>query len=522
MPNVGVFNNSPTQGGVNGTLVDGSNPIEGPPLLADGAEVIGEWRKLAVRTLNSGAYRPGDTTLEFVGATASAWQLAPDSSGAPGTPSAWGEPLVVAGPLENANVVFWTRSRALDSEDVTQTTEDVGVLLLVEDDVMYLVGRSLAVPFGVREAVGRSLVLPSLVLNSVGRSLVLPYEVQSDDVGRSLAIPYVVHEAVGRSLALPYSVIGAVGRSLEIPYDVLEILSTPTLTAAANGLSQIDLSCTNISNEDGYLFEWSPNGSTGWQTVEQTAANDTTCSHTGLDPGTQYFYRVKALGSGRYSDSGYGTDDATTDGPPYREDLFTDSDGVAVASHSPTGGAGSWTQAYAAGGGSPAQRIKSNVLIATVASGGPVYTSQAAVLSGSSTADCAAEVDAHLYSGSSESDQITIGCRRDAAVFASRTEYRLDIRGDGQVLLAKYVAGTYTVLDTDTFSPSPGNTYTLRVEAVGTAIKGYINGVEKVSATDSAISAGGGLEVQIGNPAAYPYTSSATGWGADAVRLYEL
>lgn len=96
-------------------------------------------------------------------------------------------------------------------------------------------------------------------------------------------------------------------------FSSITALSTPTLTATAAGTDQIDLSCTNVSNEDGYLFEWSPNGSSGWQTVEETAADDTTCSHTGLDAGTQYFYRVKALGSGRYSDSGYGTDDATTD-----------------------------------------------------------------------------------------------------------------------------------------------------------------------------------------------------------------
>lgn len=220
MANVGLFNDSPTSGGVNGTLVSASNPIEDGPLLADGAAVLGEPVKLAVRVLNSGYYRPGSTTLTLVGATATAWALAPDNAGAPGTWEDWGDPLSIAGPLENENVVFWIRPRSLASEDVTTTTEDVGVLLQVEDDVLYISGRSLALPYGVNTAVGRSLALPSVVLNSVARSVALPYEVQSDDVGRSLALPYTVIGEVGRSLALPYTVVGEVGRSLALPYTV--------------------------------------------------------------------------------------------------------------------------------------------------------------------------------------------------------------------------------------------------------------------------------------------------------------
>lgn len=93
-------------------------------------------------------------------------------------------------------------------------------------------------------------------------------------------------------------------------YTAIEVLSTPTLTATVGGATQVDLSWTNVSNEDGYVLQRSPNGSTGWSTIATKAANATTHSDTGLSAGTRYWYRVAAVGSGRYSDSGWGTDDA--------------------------------------------------------------------------------------------------------------------------------------------------------------------------------------------------------------------
>lgn len=93
-------------------------------------------------------------------------------------------------------------------------------------------------------------------------------------------------------------------------YTAIEVLSTPTLTATVGGATQIDLSWTDVSNEDGYVLQRSPNGSTGWSTIATKAANETTHSDTGLSAGTRYWYRVAAVGSGRYGDSGWGTDDA--------------------------------------------------------------------------------------------------------------------------------------------------------------------------------------------------------------------
>lgn len=120
-------------------------------------------------------------------------------------------------------------------------------------------------------------------------------------------------------------------------YTAIAALSTPTLTATVISSTQIDLSWTNVANEDaspGYTIERSPNGSS-WSALTTKAANVTTHSDTGLTAGTHYYYRVKAEGSGRYSDSGWGTDDDTTTIPSVA--------GFAVSSISGTTVNLSWT-----------------------------------------------------------------------------------------------------------------------------------------------------------------------------------
>lgn len=59
---------------------------------------------------------------------------------------------------------------------------------------------------------------------------------------------------------------------------------------------------------------------------------------------------------------------------------------------------------------------------------------------------------------------------------------------DGQLVLAKKVLGVTTVLDTWVSALTYGGTaYTVRLEAVGTAIGAYLNGVLRVNATDPDI-----------------------------------
>lgn len=98
-------------------------------------------------------------------------------------------------------------------------------------------------------------------------------------------------------------------------YTAIAALSTPTLTCTVASSTQIDLSWTNVSNEDaspGYTLDRSTAADFSANLVTVTKdANVTTHSATGLTTGTRYYFRVRAEGSGRYSDSGYGTDDDT-------------------------------------------------------------------------------------------------------------------------------------------------------------------------------------------------------------------
>ena len=93
--------------------------------------------------------------------------------------------------------------------------------------------------------------------------------------------------------------------------------AAPTLLAATPtaGL-EIDLSWTdNSTNETSFKIERSPDGSTGWNQIGITGADVTTFSNGGLDPATQYCYRVRASNSA--GDSDYSNMScATTPGAP--------------------------------------------------------------------------------------------------------------------------------------------------------------------------------------------------------------
>lgn len=92
------------------------------------------------------------------------------------------------------------------------------------------------------------------------------------------------------------------------------VLSTPTLTATAISDSEIDLTWSNVSNESSFRLERSPFGANTWTQIGGTIpANVTSYADTALPPSTHYDYRVSAIGDGiDYLDSGYGTDDEST------------------------------------------------------------------------------------------------------------------------------------------------------------------------------------------------------------------
>lgn len=87
------------------------------------------------------------------------------------------------------------------------------------------------------------------------------------------------------------------------------------------------------------------------------------------------------------------------------------------------------------------------------------------------------------------------GSSRWAGVFGRYTDinnhyYLLLRHGSNTLELRKKVGGALTTLDSASFTVSLNTTYTLRLKIDGTALTGYVNGVEQVSATDSALASG--------------------------------
>lgn len=68
--------------------------------------------------------------------------------------------------------------------------------------------------------------------------------------------------------------------------------------------------------------------------------------------------------------------------------------------------------------------------------------------------------------------------------------YMLRLHQSGKVQLYKKVSGTFTMLQESTVTVNTNTLYTLKLVMSGSALTGYVDGVQKVSVTDSSISSG--------------------------------
>jgi hypothetical protein len=98
------------------------------------------------------------------------------------------------------------------------------------------------------------------------------------------------------------------------------------------------------------------------------------------------------------------------------------------------------------------------------------------------------------------------GSGRYAAVLArvqsSSNYYYLALTNGNRVELGKRVSGANTTITSASFTVATGTWYSLRLEASGTALRGFVNGAQVLSATDSSFASG-----RIGLAASY--TSAA-------------
>lgn len=175
------------------------------------------------------------------------------------------------------------------------------------------------------------------------------------------------------------------------------------------------------------------------------------------------------------------------------QDNFTGTNGTALSAHAPDTGT-SWTMLWAndveAGSGAS---LSSNACVPVGGlSDGCIYTADAAGY----TADY--EVTVTVTTPDTGDDPSYIMAR----IQDQENMYAYKFNGDTSSHLYKKVSGTWSLLGSSTTFVSAGQTVALRV--VGTSIKAYVNGVERISVTDSAISAagkaglgfGGGAELQ--------------------------
>ena len=68
--------------------------------------------------------------------------------------------------------------------------------------------------------------------------------------------------------------------------------------------------------------------------------------------------------------------------------------------------------------------------------------------------------------------------------------YVLALRSSGRVEMLRIASGTSTALASRTFPVTLGTWYTLRIDAVGTTLRGYVNGALQFTATDGTFAAG--------------------------------
>jgi hypothetical protein len=72
----------------------------------------------------------------------------------------------------------------------------------------------------------------------------------------------------------------------------------------------------------------------------------------------------------------------------------------------------------------------------------------------------------------------------------SRNYYYLSLRSSNTVMLRKVVNGTFTTLATAPFTVKPAQWYQLRLDTVGNRLRGYVNGVPLLEATDESLPSG--------------------------------
>jgi hypothetical protein len=170
---------------------------------------------------------------------------------------------------------------------------------------------------------------------------------------------------------------------------------------------------------------------------------------------------------------------------PFAYDTFTDTDGTLLQNHTSDSGH-SWSRVV----GSVNFEIRNN-RVQTLTSPSKVRNVYVVSATPPST-NYYVQAVVGGTDNSSSGDIVGVVARKQAG---ADTYYALQLVGgaDGSrfLELAKYVSGTKTQLSTYSFDWSTNTNYTLKLVVDGNSLTGYLDGVQRVSATDSSITSAG-------------------------------
>lgn len=163
-------------------------------------------------------------------------------------------------------------------------------------------------------------------------------------------------------------------------------------------------------------------------------------------------------------------------------DTFTDSDGTNLENH--TGETGADWSVHPASSGGPLEIWSNDVRESNGTAFWPTY-----IASGTpASADYDVEASVKVGDSDAPGGRIRIAGRMDST---DDTHYSILWRQDNQeFLMIREVSGSQTTLDTFAMTGDDA-VHTVKLEMRGDAIKGYIDGVEQLTATDSGITAAG-------------------------------
>ena len=161
-------------------------------------------------------------------------------------------------------------------------------------------------------------------------------------------------------------------------------------------------------------------------------------------------------------------------------DTFDGTNGTDLSAHTPDTDVvgGGWSQ-------SPANGLE---LDGSGAAKWAASTDSAAINAGSTNQ----RVSTNFSPGGAD-NRMGVRARSNGLFGTSEIMYYINFRsGDsgGRLRLYKYISGTATLLSDVAHTINLSSTYLVEIEAIGTAIKTYIDSVQQQSVTDSAITTG--------------------------------